>query len=826
MKSTKSKNNENSTGNNTNNKKTEISNKPSAVDKKPGKENLTSLDTKEEAAIEPQRMLITHQKSQTRHHKDFINKQCKHSDGYDGSLHTTETGVGTIAVNTVPTKSSHKPSTGIPKNQSTAKKSNNKVQSKGNSTSSKKPRQTKSVINEVESHTRYAMEFPRHNWLLERLVSENKIDGQDVKQQERKLKEKMDQERDRKEKENLELERLNKERRKILRLERTKQKEHHQQPNLQQQQQQQQQQPQQLLWLLQQPTLQQYQQQPQHQQHHQHQQREIVQDLTSKSCNTSKLVRARSDSEIEINSPNEAKQNLLKRSLSFDGLSNDNLNIKIMNVVSLSCHKTEQDLTTAIVNPDDTLMETEHPIVKTLGESSDTMHEPNEIHFLQEISRKMSSATDEEEILDTTPDEVILDITHEKVAAPSPTNEELESLEMKSSNPPLTTSAGNNKHATIFKPKIIHHQTETERDDLCSSGATAEKNNAFLVRQKSAKPTDPPQSDSVGTIEDVEENTKDEIVDVLSIDDETPSAFKKSFKTASIRDNDAAEDESNQTDDLDDGNESSQQFFEHLTRDPKSILFENRESTASSNNENQRSFVHLHHPKPVPSFVRDSSATLDSSVGNRDRSFEYIHPKPTPFERISPPEFPTRPSVLNSASFTYQKRFTVRASVGTEQSAQRLPTYMQTTHQSMPSSAMYKNKLRFADSIMESFIHDRRRKYSVDQQQRAAAAGGRRPTGTAGSYRQHPSSSLYYAQQQGSVSPLRNERMNPEQHYSVQSPTKNSFLMELQQKHDEGYSSAQVNKIYHIINTSISIILYLSFIKRVTAYKKNLLIFM
>ena len=775
-------------------------------------------------------MLITAHRQQKTHHKDFVaNEQCKHSDGYnhnndDGNLHT-ETSVGTVAVTTVPIQPSPKELSGIIKGSAnTIKKlnTNNRVQSKGNSKRSRNTKNdTKKIDSNIESHDRYAMEFPRHNWLLERLVSENKIDGQDVKQQERKLKEKMDQERDRKEKENLELERLNKKRRKLLRLERIKQREHHeqqqQQPSHEQQQQQQQQN--QYLWKIQpkpsQQLLRLLQQQPT-----QIQEQQRREDLNSPPSNP-KPARARSDSEIDMASPDEAKQNSLKRSLSFDALSNDTMNFKIMNVVSLSSHKTEQDLTSAMSPDGDTSLLPKAPVTKTLKESTDSKHVSNETESLQELLRKVSSATENEDIFDITP---------KMESETSPTIEDSETLVMESSSTNLipSISGSNNKLATVFKPKIIHHQTE--QNDLCGGGSTTEKGNPFLIKKKTLDSSD----HSAGTMKDKVENPKEEIVDVLSIDDETPSAFKKSCKTPKIRDHDHKEDvdEENQTLDDDYERNHNQRSFDHLTHDPKPIpLFARRTSTASF--EDDQKNVQLQHPTSMSLFQRDSSVTMDSNNrrsfahsqnpkpiplpferdDNNQGSYKHLqHPKPTPFEQISPPlQFPTKPSILQS-SFTYQKRFTLRPPgerSTARQPVPRLPTYMQTIQQSMPLSAMYKNKLRFADSIMESFIQDRKKKYSVAHQ-RTTVLPDRRGPGTVGSYRQLSQSSPYYTpQQQGSTSPLRNEqRMNAtKEQPPLRSPTKNSFLMQLQRKHDEEYSTTQVNNNCYYRKISVSNIL-------------------
>ena len=544
----------------------------------PGKENFTKKSE----------TMVIIQKQQP-HQQDFVNMQCKHSDGFviRENLHT-ETGVGKVAVTLVP-PSSHKSG----KDQKKSSKVNNK------------PNTGKSDDNDLVSQNRYAMEFPRHNWLLERLVSENKIDGQEVKQQERKLNERMDKEKEYKEKENLELEKLNKERRKMQRLEKIRQKQQQQQ------------------------------------------QYENNQSLTNRT--DAEKIRARSDSEIDIISP-EAKSGSLKRSLSSsDVLSNDSLNIKILNVVSLSSRPTE-DLTT-----------------KTSPEKWPTCEKTSPMRI---VSR-----------------ETVL-----SKASESPSND-TETLES-----PIT---GSNNHATVFKPKIILHQTENE---LCQ---IKEKSNPFL-KQKALNAVDDLNDKTIN----IEEEPKEEIVDVLSIDDDTPSAFKKSYKTT-------------------------------------------------------------------------TSDVIEEATMDEDRlSLELVNPKTVSLERVSPStnpdlpamlHFPPKPSVRNMSSFTYQRSFTLP----TQQPVPRLPIYMQTSpNNGIASSTSYKNNIRFANSIMESYRHDRRR-YPMHR------AAEKWPS----SYSQRYQSSSYYERER--LSSVRNMRIIEP---SLRSPvaSKNSFLMELQRKHDEEYIIPQV----------------------------------
>ncbi|XP_066928840.1 uncharacterized protein [Clytia hemisphaerica] len=110
--------------------------------------------------------------------------QCQHSDGFTLEEQLVDNILGVISFGDNPTGGNSRPGNQYQK-MSKSNKQNFKVKKIVNN----------KTDNDLVSRNRYAMEFPRHNWLLERLKSENKINEGVIKVEEKKLQEKLNKEK-------------------------------------------------------------------------------------------------------------------------------------------------------------------------------------------------------------------------------------------------------------------------------------------------------------------------------------------------------------------------------------------------------------------------------------------------------------------------------------------------------------------------------------------------------------------------------------------------------------------------------------------------------
>ena len=599
-----------------------------------GKENLTRntpplYTAQQEQQTTTPKVVVAH-----------VNGHCKHSDGYpekhDRENPQIETEIEKVSISSIPT---HQP-VKKPPAKSQQKKSN-----RSNSKTTKLNSNTKFMQTENDQ-SRLAMEFPRHNWLLERLVSEKKIDGQDIKHHEMKLAEKMTQEKEQRNKENEELEKINRERRRMLRLVRVRQRQHQQQ----------------ILNRRGEPL--------------------TIKPTTSPSLPESpesQTLRSKSDSEIEIKSSMEGDKHKdsFQRSLSFDSLlCDDNMDIKIMNVVSLS-----NSLPT---NKNESVTMT---LDHTKNISTDSSPEFNETRSGGTLSNKERFIGESKDILSNEP------ISPEHLSYPDSTM---------------------NK-GTVFKPKVI--QQKNEIGDSYTRSTDEFVSNPFLKTSVS-----PPSVQDEGFSTKNENPMKDEIVDILSVDEDVPSAFTKSFKNNLRKDTTDFEE-------LGDGVEKRVEY--------KSLSSNNRDTKQIS------------------------------------------PPNPKLYPRFSgPPRYqPSRPS-----SFVFSTHSAKNPSFSPN-SIPQLPTYMQTTSLDSVTAERYNNKIRIANSILESYIKSHQtapqKVFNKNEPPRAFP--------TKRYIAQYKTSPNY---RENMTSPAGSKREG-ESLVAPRSPieSENTFLMELQRKHDEEYST-------------------------------------